>query len=236
MARLGTVSLWKLVAPAAAAIVGLVTLRLLGPGLVDQRTLSSWIRPLGELAPLAFVAFLAIRPFTLLPGQLLTALGGILFGTLRGTACAELGSFLANSLVFLLARRYGGRLMRRIAKGSYPALLRAARQHDFKFALLATINPLVPTDVAVAAAGASGARFWPTVGGAVLATLPGTALTAQFGSALSQGKPLLTLLAALGMVISLGLGVSLGKKLAEEIAGSRKASRPPLTLLHRTAS
>ncbi|MBI3183164.1 MAG: TVP38/TMEM64 family protein [Myxococcales bacterium] len=196
-------------------------MRLLGKDVVDQRTLSGWISPLGRLAPLAFIAFLAVRPFTLLPGQLLAAVGGILFGAFWATVYAELGSFLAMSMLFLLARRYGVRWMKRLAKGKYPALARAAKHHDFKFALLTTINPLVPTDVAVAAAAASGARFWPTVGGVLLATAPGTALTAQFGSALSQGKAVLAAASAVGMVGSLVFGVMLGRRVAQDISNDR---------------
>ena len=208
-----------------ASILGLVGLRLLGPDVLSQKTLSQWMTPLGELAPLAFTVFLAVRPLTLLPGQVFTAVGGMLFGTLRGSLYAMVGSSLAVALVFLLSQRFGKKLMKRLFKGRYQALKTVAERHDFKFALLATLNPLIPTDVAVAAAAASGARFWPTVGGVLLGTLPGTFLTAQFGSALSQGKAVMTTLSALGMVISLVLGVSLGKQVVQEIA--RAPETPP---------
>ena len=36
------------------------------------------------------------------------------------------------------------------------------------------------------------ARFWPLAGGVLIGTVPGTVLTAQCGSALSQGKTSLT--------------------------------------------
>ncbi len=216
----------KLLTPVAASILGLVALRLLGPGLVDQKTVSGWIRPFGDLAPLAFVFFLSVRPLTLLPGQVFTAVGGILFGTLMATVYAMIGSCFAMMLVFVLSQRFGKRLMKRLARGKYQAIRNAARHHDFKFAVLATINPLIPTDVAVAAAAASGARFWPTVGGVMLATLPGTFLTAQFGSALSQGKTIMTVVSATGMVVSLLLGLMLGRQVMHEINDEENAERP----------
>lgn len=210
----------KLLAPVACSICGLTTLRLLGPDVIDQRKLSGWVAGSGDFAPLAFISFLAVRPLLLLPGQLFTAIGGMLFGTFRAALYALAGDLMAMMLVFFLARRYGARLMRRIAKGRYPALARAARRHDFRFALIATISPIVPTDVAVAAAAASGARFRSVLGGAMLATTPGVVLTAQFGSALSQGKTILSLLSAAGLIISLVGGILLGRRIVHEVSAA----------------
>jgi uncharacterized membrane protein YdjX (TVP38/TMEM64 family) len=207
----------KMLAPVSASMAGLVALRLLGPDILDQRTLSSWIAPLGDFAPLAFILFLAVRPLTLLPGQFFTAVGGILFGARMATVYAVVGDTLAMVLVFTLARRFGTRLMQRLVKDRYEPLKRAAQRHDFKFALLATMSPLIPTDVAVAAAGAAGARMRHIVAGVVVATTPGIFLTTQFGSALSQGKYLLTLVSASGMVISLVLGMLLGRRIFHEV-------------------
>lgn len=219
----------KMASPVLAALVGLAALRLLGPDIVNQEMLSAWVAPFGQLAPALYVALMAVRPLTLLPGQVLTAVGGMLFGTAWATAYSLAGSFLANALSFFLARRFGKGLMRRLARHHYGALERIARRHDFRILVLATVNPLLPTDLAIAAAAASGSRFWPTVGGSLLGTLPGTLLTAQFGSALSQGKTLLALASALALLLSLGLGVLLGRRVARELSaepasGGKRAS------------
>lgn len=224
----------KLLAPVVASLAGLAMLRLLGRDLLTRQSLTDWIEPFGELAPIVFIALLAVRPLTLLPGQLFTAVAGILFGTFWATVYALIGSFLAATLVFLLAHRFGRSTMRRLAKERYLALQRAARRHDFKFALLATINPLLPTDVAVAAAAASGGRYVPTVGGVTLATLPGTLLTAQFGSALGEGKSVLAIVSAAAMLLSLGLGVQLGRALARDLGGPA-ARRSALDLPRRAS-
>lgn len=207
----------KLVAPVVASIAGLCTLRLLGPDVVNQRQLSEWLVPLGRWAPLAFIVFLGVRPLTLLPGQVFVAVAGLLFGTLMGTVYAMVGSFVAFTLVFVLARKFGTRLMKRFAGGRYSALKTVAKNHDFQFAALATINPLLPTDMMVAAAASSGARFWRSAAGVLVGTLPGTILTVQFGSALGQGKTVMTILSGAGMVVSLVLGVWLGRRMVKEL-------------------
>lgn len=207
----------RIIAPMVVSIGGLVMLRLLGPDFIDQRTIRELLLPLGDYAPLAYVGFLAIRPLTLLPGQVLTAVGGMMFGTLAATLYSLTGSFLSATLLYFLARKLGTRPMQRLAGSKYPALAKAARRHDFKFTFLACINPLCPTDIMLAAGAASGARFWPSVAGVVLGTIPGTFLTAQFGSGLAQGRTVMTAVSAAGMLISLVLGVIFGRQFYKEV-------------------
>jgi uncharacterized membrane protein YdjX (TVP38/TMEM64 family) len=207
----------RVLAPVLISIGGLVMLRLLGPDFLDQRKLHALLLPLGDAAPIAFVAFLTVRPILLLPGQLFTAVGGMLFGALPATVYSLLGSFLAAVLLFSIAKRLGKRPMKRLVGERYQALQRVARKHDFQFALISCLNPLFPTDVMLAAAAASGARFWPSVAGVMVGTLPGTFLTAQFGSGLAQGKTLVTAVSAAGLVVSLVLGVFMGRRIYKEL-------------------
>ena len=133
------------------------------------------------------------------------------------------------ALIFLLSKRFGSRVMKRFAGSNYAALIETAKKHDFKFALVTTLNPLLPTDVMIAAASASGARFWPTVAGVLVGTFPGTLMTAQFGSALSQGKTMLTVLSAAGMIVSLLFGVFLGRRMVKDfnnLSEEQKRERP----------
>jgi len=205
-----------------AAIAGMVALRLLAKGAVSQRTLSDLVSRFGELAPLAFVLFLGARPLTLLPGQVLTAVGGLLFGAKMGTIYALIGSFLSCALIFALARYAGGgRLMKRLAGQSYDAMVDVAREHNFKLSVIATMSPLVPTDVYIAAAASARARFGPLVAGVLLGTLPGTYVTALFGSSLGQGKTITTAVTAAGMVLSLALGLWLGRQVMREAGAGR---------------
>ncbi|WP_223754729.1 VTT domain-containing protein [Myxococcus sp. RHSTA-1-4] len=218
----------RVLAPMLVSVGGLVMLRLLGPDFIDQKRIAAVLEPLGEAAPLAYIAFLAIRPVTLLPGQLLTAVGGMMFGTLAATLYSLTGSFLSAMLLFGVSRKLGTRLMKRLAGGKYPALSRAAKRHDFLFALLSCINPLFPTDVMLVAAASSGARLWPSMAGIMLGTIPGTFLTAQFGSGLAQGRTVMTVVSAVGLVASLVLGVFIGRRLYKELndAPEEEPERP----------
>jgi uncharacterized membrane protein YdjX (TVP38/TMEM64 family) len=228
--RKGVKSWLRVLAPVGASICGLVMLRLLGPDVVDQQQLRELLAPFGKAAPVAFIGALAIRPLTLLPGNLFAAVGGMVFGTLLGTLYSLIGSFLALLVVFGIARKLGARPMKRLAGPHYAALTRAARKHDFQFALLTTMNPLLPTDVMVAAAAASGARFWPTAAGVLLGTLPGTYLIVQFGSGLAQGRTWTTVASAIGLVVSLVLGAVLGRRVYREINSAPPVEEEPEAL------
>lgn len=229
----GRVKVWlKVLAPVFASILGLTTLRLLGPDVVNQKDLQAFLAPMGQWAPVFFVLALAVRPITLLPGQVFTAVGGMVFGSLPATIYSLMGSFLATLLIYALSRWWGTRLMKRMAGERYPALVRAARRHGFKFAFLTCINPLMPTDVMIAAATAAGASFWQVALGVLLGTIPGTFLTAQFGSGLAQGRTVTTVVSGVGMVVSLVFGAILGRRIFREInedSAPEEPSRPEPT-------
>ncbi|WNG23416.1 TVP38/TMEM64 family protein [Cystobacter fuscus] len=213
----------KLVAPLCISVGLLVALRVVGPQYLDQQHLSGLLRPLGHWAPLVFVFLLGARPVTLLPGQLFAAVGGILFGTLMGTVYALVGSLLATALIHLLSSRFGRGPMKRLAGHRHDGIQRAARRHGFQVGFLACVNSVIPADVMLAAASAAGARFWPLALGAVVGSVPGTLLTTFFGSSLSQGKTWTTLASVAGLLVSLSLGIVLGRRLARELTTKGEA-------------
>jgi uncharacterized membrane protein YdjX (TVP38/TMEM64 family) len=215
----------KLAAPVLASIAGLLLLRVFAGSVVDQQRVQGWIAPLGEWAWVAFVAFLALRPVTLLPGQVFTAVGGLLFGALWATFYSLLGSLLASLVIFFLARRVGVRALKRVAGDGYDAIERVTRDNAFTFSALSCISPLMPTVVAQAAAFSAGAPFWKVALGTLIGTLPGTFVTASFGSALGQGRTVMTGITAAGMVLSLVFGVWIGRRMSQEVKRDRRERR-----------
>lgn len=62
---------------------------------------------MGAAAPLAWVAVWVVLTPALVSGTLLAAAGGLLFGTLVGTALTAGGATLGGVAAFALARRFG---------------------------------------------------------------------------------------------------------------------------------
>lgn len=223
----------KLLLPMCVSVGLLVGLKLWGPQYLDQQRLSGLLRPLGHWAPLAFILLLGVRPVTLLPGQLFAAVGGILFGTLLGTVYALVGSVLSTAIVYQLAHRWGRGPMKRLVGHRHAGLENAARHNSFLVGLFACTNMVIPADVVLAMASASRAKFWPLAMGAVVGSLPGTLLTAFFGSSLSQGKTWTTMASVAGLVVSLVTGLFLGRRLVRDFRAGEQAepSRDPAPAL-----
>lgn len=211
--------------PLAAALGGLVALKLLLPGYVRKEQLVAFFEPMGVWAPLVFLLVLGVRPAALLPGQLLCAVGGMVFGTFWGAVYALVGSALSTSLLFLAASRLGSRPMRRIWGRRYDAVHAVTRNHDFRFAAVCTLNPLLPTDPIIVLMGASGTRYWRTISGVLAGTLPGTILTAHFGAALTERDPWMMAAAGVELVASLALGMVLGRTVVGELRRELKRQR-----------
>lgn len=215
----------RVVLPVAGSLLGLLALRLLGPDWVSQERLRAWLAPMGAWAPVAFVAFLVVRPVTLLPGQLFAAVGGMLFGLRAGVAYALLGSLLSSLVVFWLGR-HGSTRMERWLGSHYQAVSASARRHDFAFTFAGCVNPLAPTDVLLALAASTGARLIPSVLGVLVGTIPGTLLTVAYGTALGGGRTVGTIFSAVGLGVSLVVGVWVGRKVYREVFLSERTGEP----------
>lgn len=207
--------------PVAASLLGLLALRLLGPDWVNQERLQAWLAPMGVWAPVVFLAFLVVRPVTLLPGQLFAAVGGMLFGLWAGVGYALLGSLLSGVLVHVLARRLGTERMRRWLGPDYRAISASAKRHDFAFNFAACVNPLAPTDVMLALSASTGARLVPSVLGVLVGSIPGTLLTVLYGKSLGQGQTWATVSSAVGLLLSLVLGAYIGRRVYREVLAGR---------------
>ena len=211
--------------PIAAALGGLVALKLLLPGYVQKQQLVAFFEPMGVWAPVVFLLVLAVRPAALIPGQLLCAVGGMIFGTFWGSAYALIGSVLSTSLLFLVASRVGSGPMRKIWGQRYDAVHAVARSHDFRFAAVCTLNPLLPTDPIVVVMAASGTRYWRTILGVLAGTIPGTIVTAHFGAALTERNPWMTAAAGIEIAASLALGMVLGRTVVRELRREQRRQR-----------
>ncbi len=191
--------------------------------------LTAFFEKFGAWAPLVFLAVLALRPVAFLPGQILCAVGGLVFGTTMGSIYALIGSALSTTLLFFGARSFGTRPLQRLLGARYHPLSRIARKRDFQVSAVCTLNPLLPTDVTIMAGAAAGARYGHLLVGVLLGTLPGTVITAHFGSSLRQGNNAMSVAAGIGLVLSLILGAFFGRSIVRELRESPRTQQSPAT-------
>ncbi|MBI5546567.1 MAG: TVP38/TMEM64 family protein [Deltaproteobacteria bacterium] len=173
---------------------------------------------LGLWGPVLFLAALSVRPLLLLPAQAFAAAAGVVWGGAWGTVLVVAGSVLAMELVTLLGRRLLRTPIRRLAGKRAAALADLAGRRDFVYAVLASLNPLLPTDLCIAVGAAAGGRRHRLVLGTVLGSIPGTVATAYLGRAVVEGKALIIALSAAGLAASVAGGIWFGRSLRRALA------------------
>lgn len=86
----------------------------------DPESMQTAVAALGIWAPLGYVGIVTFRVPLGLPSQLVLIGGGLVFGTLRGTALGALGLLISAVLIFLAARWTG----REAVEARLPARMR----------------------------------------------------------------------------------------------------------------
>jgi len=114
-----------------------------------RRTILSW----GPLAPLAYMAVVAMRPFVFFPSTLLFIAAGLAFGPWLGTLYAVIGGVIAAVITFQLARSLG----RDYVQARLPARLQQMQDSEWGAGLIFFLNlvPIVPITAVNYGAGLS---------------------------------------------------------------------------------
>jgi uncharacterized membrane protein YdjX (TVP38/TMEM64 family) len=189
----------------AALVVagGLVLRERLGLQL-DPEGLRQQVEALGPLAPVVFVAALALRFVLLIPSALLLTAGGAIFGVVLGTLYGALGLTLMGLLQYLLVQLAGADALRARVPERFAPALRAARSWRGAATLAVVsaypVGPQTPVQLAAALAGMGLVTFLLSVGGGAMLR---AGLFSWFGSALLEGERVLLAAGLLGAVVAL---------------------------------
>jgi uncharacterized membrane protein YdjX (TVP38/TMEM64 family) len=171
---------------------------------LDPEGLRQQVEALGPLAPVLFVAALALRFVLLIPSAVLLTVGGACFGVVFGTLYGALGLTLMGLLQFLLVQLAGADALRSRVPARFAAALDAARSWRGAATLAVVsaypVGPQTPVQLAAALAGMGLVTFLVSVGaGAMLRA----GLFSWFGSSLLEGERTLLAAGLIGAVIAL---------------------------------
>jgi len=127
----------------------------------------------GAFAPLVYVAAVTVEVMVApIPGALLYAPGGAIFGGLLGGTLSLVGNVIGAALAAWLAGTFGARWL---VAGDRPHLDRLAsrvRQRGVLVVLLLRINPLTSSDLVSYAAGLAGVAVWRVALGTAIGMAP----------------------------------------------------------------
>ncbi|KUO15828.1 hypothetical protein AQJ91_39230 [Streptomyces dysideae] len=181
------------------------------------REVRQWVDSLGPWGPVVFAVCYALAVTALLPGSVLTASAGALFGLPLGAGTVLVGATAGAALSFGLARWLGRPVVARYAGTGRLARLDAyLTRRGFVAVLVLRLVPLFPFSVINYGAGVAGVRFSSYATATALGIIPGTVVYTGLGGSL--GDP-----ASPGLWIALGglLVLSAGGWWAARLVRSR---------------
>ncbi|MEU7353717.1 TVP38/TMEM64 family protein [Streptomyces albidoflavus] len=170
------------------------------------RDVRQWVDSLGVWGPVVFAVVYALAVTALLPGSVLTASAGALFGLAVGAGAVLVGATAGAALSFGLARWLGRPVVARYAGSGRLARLDAfLTRRGFVAVLLVRLVPLFPFSVINYGAGVAGVRSSSYVTATALGIIPGTLVYTGLGGSLGDpGSPGLWI--ALGALLVLSAG------------------------------
>jgi uncharacterized membrane protein YdjX (TVP38/TMEM64 family) len=174
---------------------------------VTSGELAATIERSGALAPVLFMSIYAIATIVFIPATPLTLLGGALFGALWGTVYVVLGATVGAVGAFLLARYFGGSLMR----SGTSTIVERLRHYDerlcdngFITVLILRFIPLFPFNGLNFGLGLTRLQTSVYILGTFFGIIPGTFAYVYFGASLTSLNPL-HIISALGGLIVISL-------------------------------
>lgn len=179
---------------------------------VSKADVQAWIEPLGTLAPVVFVAASVALGLSLVPGPLLAAAAGLLFGALAGAGLSLLAAVLTAVFGLLIARRVGADGMRALAPARVERLAGALRRHGLWAVVAQRLTPGVPDGPCSYAAGLVGIRVRAIALGTLIGSLPRALSYAALGDTADDPTSPQAVVAVAGLALTALLGLWIARR------------------------
>jgi uncharacterized membrane protein YdjX (TVP38/TMEM64 family) len=170
---------------------------------VSREGLRAAIEPFGAFAPLVFIVVGALLALSFVPGPLLSAASGIMFGTGIGLACSVASATLTSVLALIIARHSGRRAVEELSGPRAAALADLAQRRGVLVVVLQRLMPGVPDAPFSYLYGLLGMRAWQVALGTVIGSSPRAFSYTALGDAAATGDgALATVAIAVGVTVS----------------------------------
>ncbi|HYK65074.1 MAG TPA: TVP38/TMEM64 family protein [Patescibacteria group bacterium] len=152
-----------------------------GPWLADAL---DWIRGLGALAPVAFVAIYIVACVAFIPGSILTIGGGVIFGVVRGSIYVSIAATLGATAAFLVGRYLARDWVSEKLQGNakFNAIDQAVGREGWKIVFLTRLSPVFPFNLINYAYGLTRVTLRDYFFASWLGMIPATVLYVYIGS------------------------------------------------------
>lgn len=205
------------IAPSMSRGAALIRLLALAAGLVvvavasvqtglDATAVRALVADAGWIGPVLYVMAYAFLTVALVPGALLTASGGVLFGIGTGSLLTLVGATLGAMAAFVIARAAGRPAVDGLVSGRVERVDRWLGDRGLVAVLTLRLVPLVPFNAANYAAGVTAIRLRDFIAGTAVGIVPGVVVYTGLGARASDPTGPGFLVAVGGLVVLAGLG------------------------------
>ena len=142
-----------------------------------------WIKGLGVVGPLAYIALYIVATVAFLPGSIITLGAGAVFGVVLGSVYVFIGASLGATAAFLIGRYLArGWVYKKIQDNDkFRAIDEAVGKEGFKIVFLTRLSPVFPFNLLNYAFGVTGVSLKGYVLG-FIGMIPGTIMYVYLGS------------------------------------------------------
>jgi uncharacterized membrane protein YdjX (TVP38/TMEM64 family) len=225
---------------AAVAAVGLVVVAVMValPLGYWAGAFVDWVREAGPAGVVVYAIVYVAATILLLPGALLTAGAGLVYGPIWGTVLVSPVSVAAATCAFLLGRTVArDRIARRIETDEkFRAIDAAIGRSGLRLVILLRLSTVVPFNLLNYALGLTTVRVRDYVIGSFVGMLPATILYVYVGSLVSNVSALSTGVQTGGPAGQVVYWVGLAATVAAAVVITRVAKRAISAELSRTGS
>jgi uncharacterized membrane protein YdjX (TVP38/TMEM64 family) len=177
------------------------------------------VMQLGPWGPVVFLAIFVVWVVLALPGSWLSAMAGVLWGTIFGFAIAMMGAIVGAAACFLIARYFARKPFQHLARRSrrFARLDRLTREHGAIIVILVRLIPLFPYNITNYAFGLTAVGFWTYLLWSFVCMIPGTLFLVAGADALAQAVqkgelPTMLVAVALASLGVLGILIVLARR------------------------
>lgn len=154
---------------------------------VDRGSLQRFIDPFGAFAVPVFVVVAAVLALVFVPGPLLSAAAGVLFGVWLGLLASVLSAALTAVLAVWVARRGGAGAVDELTGERAAAWTALARRHGLGVVVLQRLVPGLPDAPFSYLFGLVRVRAWQVALGTVLGSAPRAFAYTALGDSAARG-------------------------------------------------
>lgn len=140
--------------------------------LLQEEKLEGFISGFGFLSPLVFIFIYAILTALLFPGIILSFVGAVLFGIVKGTVYNVIGALIGASLCFFISKMLGRKFVEGLFRNT--KIYNKIEDNGFNAIFILRLLPLVPYNVLNFVSGVLKIKFKDYFFASLIGMIPGT--------------------------------------------------------------